>query len=294
MKVPSIRAGFAVPRYRWLGAAALAVVVIVPAVASTQGGAAPAEDKANGAMVVTWRAPSSTARIATPEVVSGPTQKNLEFVALSQACRFYDTRIAGVTAFTPNQSRDITVLDGGFPGSLGPCGVPTRAKAVDLSLSTLAGTPTAAGFTRIGPGGAAPSATVLQFGKGQGVSATTTSGLSADGKVRITSNGAGAGYVADLIGFWQEPIEGLVNADGTLLVGTGITLIEKSPTFLGDYIVTFDRPLIPNCAVVAIGDSSTTRFFSYALSNTSQWYFDARVYNSTAEVDSSFSFVVQC
>lgn len=292
MKVPSIRSAFArVRSHRWYGASALAILLVVPAVMPADGNASPAEDKAHAPQTITWQPSSPTSKAAVVELVQGPIPTDLQYVGLSQPCRFYDTRV-GSTPFAANEQREISVNDTLLPAGLGPCFVPTTAAAVDLSLSTIGGTATGTGFVRIGPGGVAPTATVLQFTKGQGVSVTTTTPISGS-FMRIKSFGAGAGYVADLLGYWQRPMFGVVNGDGTLADGSGITLLTKSVGFLGDYYITFDRQISPGCSVVATATDAGTRLVAQSV-NSTQWFFDVRAFNSTAEADGKFSFVVQC
>jgi hypothetical protein len=275
-------------RFGWYAATALVVVAAAPIVMSASGGAVPPHEKTPGDDPVTWSAPAAAEAL----LAVAPSQDNLEFVAFSVPCRFLDTRISG-GALAADTSRDLPVLDASLPVGLGPCGVPARAKAVSLSLSTIGGTPTGTGYARLGPGGVAPTATVLQFLAGQGISVTTNSPLSASSQVRLASFLSGSGYVGDLLGYWQQPVQGMITSAGTLSSGTGITQIQKSASFLGDYTITFDRTINPGCSVVVTGDSSGTRAFAYPVSSN-QWFIDMRAYNSTAEADGAFSLVAQC
>lgn len=277
-------------RMKWIGAASAgALLAVVALTGSASGG--PSDDKENDqSQVVTWQASDGT-RSVDAAVAVAPTQKNLEFVAFSAGCRFLDTRISG-GAFAADQFRDLSVLDAGIPAGLGPCGVPARAKAVQLSLSTIGGSPTATGYTRVGPGGVDPTATVLQFLAGQGVSVTTNATLSATGTLRVKSYLAGSGYTGDLLGYWQEPVWGRVSADGVLTAGSGVVSITKSTSFAGDYYIYTDRTLAASCAPAVMLEDSTTRVLGFV--SSTYLYVDVRFYASIAEADGTFNFLIQC
>jgi hypothetical protein len=282
------------PKGRLVGLASAGVLVgvfalqgLVPANATDGPAAEPAKNDKN--LVTTWTAPkeASSGRVSA---AAAPAQDNLEFVAFSTGCRVLDTRVAG-GAFTANSSRDIGVRDASLPVGLGPCGVPARAKAIQLSISTIGGSPAAAGYARVGPGGVAPTATVLQYVAGQGTSNTTTVPLNASTQFRLFSSAA-AGYVGDVLGYWQAPLWGRVAANGTLTSGSGVTSISKSTAFAGDYYIYFDRTVSPGCAPATMLEDSNTRVLGYV--SSTYLYVDVRNYASAAEQDGSFSFIVQC
>ena len=132
----------------------------------------------------------------------------------------------------------------------------------------------------------------LQFQKGLGSTATTVVPLNASSQVRITSAAAGAGYVGDLLGYYQAPLWGRVNADGTLAAGGGVTSITKSGSYAGDYYIYFDRTVSPSCAPAIMLESSDVRGFGFVSSN--YLYVDLRDYLSTTERDGGFDFILQC
>ena len=275
----------------------LLTVLLAPGLTSAGETFISTEDKlaaGDDSVVVTWSTADAAASAAAVEAQVGisaaPTASTLQFVAFSAACRFLDTRIAG-GAFARNESRDLGVLDANIPAGLGPCGVPARAKAVLLSLSALKGTTTAAGVAKVGPGGGA-TVMALQFQKALGSTATTVVPLNASSQVRITSAAAGAGYVGDLLGYYQAPIWGRVNADGTLAAGSGVTSITKSGSYAGDYYVYIDRTVGPNCAPAIMLEASNVRGFGFVSSN--YLYVDIRDYLTTNEADGAFDFILQC
>jgi hypothetical protein len=282
---------------RWLGTGIFLTTLAALSQASAEATSLSVEDKLAGgddSFVVTWSATDAAADEGAGEIPAlteaAPTGSHLEFVAFSSACRFLDTRIAG-GAFAKNESRDLGVLDANIPVGLGPCGVPARAKAVLLSLSAIKGSSTAAGIGKVGPGGGIPSP-ALQFAAGQGSTGTVVVPLNAASQIRVNSGGAAAGYMGDLLGYYQAPVLGRVSADGTLAWGSGVTSITKSGTWAGDYYIYTDRTLSPGCAAAVYVEDSTTRALGYVSSN--YIYVDLRAYNSTAEQDGNFEFAVQC
>lgn len=278
-------------RVKWSGvAASLGTVVALVAFTGAASGDSVNEKQDDRSQVVTWEAPPPLEAPAAL-VAAAPTQKHLEFVAFSTGCRFLDTRLAG-GPFAADESRDLSVLDASLPAGFGPCGVPARAKAVQLSLSTISLSPTGIGYARLGPGGVPPTATVLQFLEGQGASVTTNTTLDATGTLRLTSFVAGAGYVGDLLGYWQEPVWGRVSAAGILLAGSGVTSITKSSTYAGDYYIYIDRTVSPGCTPAIMLESNMVRAFGF-VSNT-YIYVDVREYITNTEADGAFSFVLQC
>lgn len=277
-------------RVRWSSvAASLATVVALFAFTGSANGDSTNEKQNDRSQVVTWEAPPPEESTALAAVA--PTQKHLEFVAFSIGCRFLDTRIAG-GSFAADESRDLGVRDASLPAGLGPCGVPARAKAVQLSLSTIALTPTGIGFARLGPGGVAPTATVLQFVAGQGATVTTSATLDASGRLRLASYSAGAGFVGDLLGYWQEPVWGRVTANGTLSSGSGVLSITKSTAFAGDYYIYIDRTVMPYCVPAIMLESNLVRAFGFV--TTSSIYVDVREYLTNNEADGAFNFILQC
>lgn len=178
---------------------------------------------------------------------------DLEFVALGAGCRVFDTR----SAFGPLPSgvqRTYSLKPGNaaVQGGSAGCGVPPSASAVDMSLSTLANSPTGTGFVRAGKGSAAPTATVLQFLRNQGTSVTTTVSLNSSEQIRLLASGANTGMTGDLLGYWERPLHASVASNGTLERGSGVVEVEESDTVDGIWVVTFERD-VSKCTPVAIG-----------------------------------------
>ena len=275
-----------------LAAAILAASMISPVVGTDETVPPGEKDPESLDGLVTWSGPPLQDRTDGGVLgAAAPGQFLMHYVALETGCRIYDTRVEGGT-FSSGEFRDVSVFDGDLPGGLGPCGVPGHAAAIAISLSTLNTTPTGTGFARVGPGGAAPQATVLQFRQGVGISVTTDVTLDVFGQFRLQSFGAGSGYAVDLLGYWETPVWGRVDADGTLIAGSGVTEIVKSTVFLGDYQVNFDRVISPHCSAAVSMEDFDVRLFSEP--GSSSWFFDVRDFDSVDEADGGFSFVLSC
>ncbi|CAN5524746.1 hypothetical protein BH10ACT1_BH10ACT1_07230 [soil metagenome] len=114
-------------------------------------------------------------------------------------CRAYDSRNDG-GALAPNEQ-----VDGFFTGAETDCPVPEGASAVEASVSAVA--PSAAGYARIRPFGAAqPNATFLNYSKAQGTTNTGSLGLSEDGGLTLKNFRGPANYVIDVQGSWSPVI----------------------------------------------------------------------------------------
>jgi hypothetical protein len=275
-----------------LAAAILAASMISPVIGTDETVPPGEKDPENLDGVVTWSGPPSEERDEVGILgAAAPSQFLMHYVALDTGCRILDTRVDGGN-FSSGEFRDVPVFDGDLPEGLGPCGVPGHAAAVAISLSTLNTTPTGTGFARVGPGGQAPRATVLQFRKEVGISVTTDVTLDFSGQFRLQSFGAGSGYVVDLLGYWETPVWGRVAADGTLIAGSGVTEVVKSTVFLGDYSVVFDRQISPHCSAAVSMEEDEVRLFSTP--GASSWFFDVRDFDSIDEADGGFSFVINC
>lgn len=175
---------------------------------------------------------------------------DLEFVALDAGCRVFDTRGAQGPLLS-NVDRAYSVTDGAVPGQGGAargCGIPASARAVDVSLSTLADSPTGTGFLRAGIGGRTPTATVLQFRRGQGISATHVVPLDDQERFTLRVSGANTGMVGDVLGYWESTLHATVDFGGSLIKGNGVT--QVSSTAGNNRMVTFDRD-VSRCTAVA-------------------------------------------
>ena len=87
--------------------------------------------------------------------------------------------------------------------------------------------------------------------------------------------------MGDLLGYYQTPVMGRVDADGTLSDGSGVTSVTKSGSYVGDYYVYIDRTLGPGCAPAITVEDANIRGFGYVCST--YLYVDLRNYISTAE-----------
>jgi hypothetical protein len=152
--------------------------------------------------------------LAVPTAAPPTPSTELSFMLFDAGCRLSDTRSAvpsgifGQGAVKTYSATDPNLTAQGG-ASLG-CNVPLEAAAIEVSISTAAGSPTATGYLRAGPGPnqIAPQSTVLQFLKGQATSVTTPVALDEDGDFNIQVNGAKAHVVVDVIGYWA-PVHSL-------------------------------------------------------------------------------------
>lgn len=288
-------------RTRRLGLAALAVVAV--AALGTQTVLAGGDDPVSvqqGApeMEETWNIEDP----GSASIAAGAS--NLEFVALSTGCRIFDTRVAG-GMFNVGQSRDLSVANASVPGQggkAGGCNIPAHAAAVDLSLSTTSGSPTGSGYVRVGPGGVAPTATVLQFLANQGTSVTTTAPLATNDTMRISVNLAKSHLVGDVLGYWQRTLHATVSSAGVLVRGSGVISIDHSLT--GFYTVRFERD-ITECTMVAtpavgVSDVSGVDARVQAVINgtsgvsAQEVFAHVHGYNNTTTVNKQIQITVEC
>lgn len=236
-------------------------------------------------------------RSATASPAALDPGQNIEFVALSPTCRMIDTRKSG-GFLAAGASRDFSALN--------PCSaIPENAVAVDVSLSTIGGTPSNSGFAQVGPALSTPSATVLQYLKNQGTSVTTTIPLEFGG-IRVKANGGGTHLAIDVLGYWQRTMHASIAPDGDdpdtdpdVFAASGLVTLGTDPETPGLYFLEFDRDISP-CSVAAspeaFQDTQVTRvtagigvdeFGSFVM-------VDIRSYNGTEDVDGAFELVVEC
>jgi hypothetical protein len=239
--------------------------------------------------VVTWSAEDDTDAAALPAGAN-----SLEFVSLANGCRVFDTRVHG-PAFGGGTTRGFGMLDsdlvaqGGNPAG---CGIPEHAAAVDISLSTIGGSPTAAGFLRAGPFPATPTATVLQFLRGQGTSVTTTVGLE-DAIMNVRILGGTTHIAGDVVGYWQRKLHATVFDFGNLVTGSGVTSITHNST--GFYVVEFERD-VSECTPVATPATVTPDVRARAELNgpVGEVFVIIQDFDSTTPLDKKFQLVMAC
>jgi hypothetical protein len=200
-----------------------------------------------GSSTVTW-AEGDPVAPGEPEIgaLLAAGASSVDRVVLGAGCRVFDTRFgAAPGVLAAGTSKDFSVTDAAIPaqgGSASGCGIPADAVAVDLSLSTVGNTPTAAGFLRVGPGGTTPTATVLQFLAGQGTSVGTSTKLSATETLRVAAFVGSTHLVGDVLAYYRGPLHATVASDGVLFSGAGVASVTKS-TSAGTYFVNFDRDI---------------------------------------------------
>jgi hypothetical protein len=235
------------------GAAAglLVVGAGVPAVFALSGG----PDLAPGAAelrqgqadaATTWRA--GEPRSTDVQVAALPAgASSVQRVVLGAGCRLFDTRAGSTPAvITAGAFRDFSTQNASLVaqgGSATGCNIPTDATAIELSLSTVGGSPTKPGLLRAGAGGAAPTATVLQFLAGQGTSVTTSVPLNGAEELRVAAAGGATHVVGDALAYYRGVLNATVDVNGVLFAGTGVAAIDKLQGSLGTYYVTFNRSI---------------------------------------------------
>jgi hypothetical protein len=233
-------------------AAILVGVVAVPAVradGSSDLAARMADLRSTQAGTTVWSAGDPLAPGAAGiDVASLPVgAKSVQRVVLAAGCRVFDTR--GGTSPGPiaaGSFKDFSMLDANTAaqgGNGSGCGIPADAVAVDLSISTVGTSPTAAGYLRAGPGGTAPTATVLQFLKGQGTSVTTSVLLSGADAIRVAAFTGSTNVVGDVLAYYRGVLHATVDSDGLLFKGNGVASVVKYEGGLGQYYVNFDRDI---------------------------------------------------
>lgn len=257
-----------------------------------------AEQAGDGDFTVTYSAEAHASRSAGDTRATNPVS-DMDFVGLPTGCRIFDTRKAQGPLIV-NVGRDYSVAAAKMAsqgGKAGGCGIPDSAVAVDMSLSTLANSPTGTGFVRLGRAGAAPTATVLQFLKNQGTSVTTTSPLNGMA-VRVQAFNANAGMTGDILGYWQEPMHATVTEHGQLLRGKGVAEVRKSTVYSGSYIIEFERN-VSACTPVATVETSFQDAVLVGTSLNSPTLVPHEVFVRAMDlnadsIDREFSLVVEC
>jgi hypothetical protein len=219
-------------------------------------------------------------------------------VALPAGCRIFDTRTS--TKIAAGTSRDFSVLDGSLAGQGGNaagCAIPADAVSVEVSMSTTGGSPTAAGFLRAGPGGTAPTATVLQFLAGQGTSVTTTVGLSASSTMRVAAFNGGTHVVADVLSYNRKILRATVSAGGSLSRGQGVSSTYVYNALTGYYIVQFERD-VQECTPVVSADTGSSSARVYGVLNgpsvPREVFVYSLAYNSTTTSAAGFQLTMAC
>ena len=283
---------------RWIIGAAIACVVAATPIAAQSLSPSSAVDDAGatGERTVVW-----TADDAIQPRSLGAGQTSAEFVLLPTGCRIFDTRSTAGGPIAASGSRDFSVLNASVPaqgGKAGGCAIPADAVAVQMTLSTVSGSPTAVGGLRLGPGGAAPTATVLQFAKSQGTSAAATAGLSVTSTIRVAAFGGATHVIGDVTGYYRKVLKATVNANGTVALQSGVATssIFGDPDVTGFYIVEFERDVSECVPVVTPLTSSSTVRVSAILNGPSgrEVFVLVRGYNDTIATAGAFQLTMSC
>jgi Tol biopolymer transport system component len=179
-------------------------------------------------------------------------------------CRIADTRLVGgaltgaVRTFTVTGTGPAS--QGGNPGG---CGIPASATAVVVSLSAVA--PSGPGYLRAWPADEAPpTATLVNYWGGQGVTNTTTVKLSASDQITVRNFTSGAHLVIDVTGYYEPSGFRFVSttpcrlvdsrAVGGLLTGADRTFgtLGRSPASQGGAVTGCRVPYGAQAAVVSL------------------------------------------
>jgi len=136
--------------------------------------------------------------------VTPPTPTPVGFHLFDSGCRLADTRATSAIGGT-NRTFS-TLLTAAQGGNAGGCAVPVGAAAVEVSISTVGGSPNKAGYIRAGAT-VDPTNTVLQFLQGQGTSVTTTVAVNQTTDpdtfvVKVNGATVVTHVVVDVLGYW--------------------------------------------------------------------------------------------
>jgi len=280
------RAGFVL-----LGLALLVGVLAVPAMSalSTE---QPAYVAPSGADLVPYAAPAST-------------DSELEFIRISP-CRIADTRAAGGN-FAANEARNFQVKGttgfSGQGGTSGGCNIPDGAAAVEFTFTAVDQTGT--GWMRMQPWAnimlVDPKATLLDYSTAlnatNSVIVPVCVGNSCASDLNVKNYGASSGLLIDVTGYFAPELFAVVNTDGTLSRGSGVTSASKIST--GSYQVIFDRD-ITQCAFTATRGQPGTGtvgfgFIDVALrAGTTNGVFVKTADSAATQTDVSFHLRVDC
>lgn len=198
-------------------------------------------------------------------------------------CRAFDTR--GGAPLAANASRGFyiggtaTFVTQGGPS--GGCGVPTFAKGVVLSLTSL--NASANGSLSVGPVGTAPVGYAVSFQQGVPATASVTSRLGPQANLLVKAVGAATNVVGDVTGYYSSQVGGIIDFNGDIYSNSGafVSAEKWSPTSVGLYTVTVDRD-ITYCAILT-STSATTDVYSHGwLAGTRSFHISSWALNADA------------
>lgn len=231
-----------------------------------------------------------------PVTASANTPSYLEdvFVPLDP-CRFIDTRSGG-GQLAANSSRNffVTGTTGflGQGGKSGGCGIPSAAKAVVFSITSVntTGNGRLVGYPT---GSAVPNSTTLSYHSGDKDTSAGTVKLGSGGKMSIKNFDFKTDIVVDVAGYYVPPIEGMVAPDGSLYNNNG-RLVSAVRNSTGNFTVTVDKD-VTYCSPTVTGYSGYVYASAYAF-NTNKvqvyvWYLSG---GTQTAYDGYFYLKVDC
>jgi len=188
----------------------------------------------------------------------------------------------------------------GQGGTSGGCGIPIGATAIS---ATVTATDTSShGYMRVWPAGLPEPGTVTlsypQTAFSTSAGATISLATKTARSITVRNNGGSANLIIDVAGYYNQPLEALIDSGGAIVSGTSRIVSTTHPS-VGAYTVTFDTN-VRNCAVTAspynvfhyattgLSDSSTPNKVSVYL-----WQLDGTTHAETL-ADYEFFISVSC
>ncbi|MEO3938401.1 hypothetical protein V3N99_16810 [Dermatophilaceae bacterium Soc4.6] len=187
----------------------------------------------------------------TADVVidASATLPSTTFSPLTMPERLLDTR-AGTTV--DSDFRDLGAEPANASLTLSVAGrgsIPSGAKAVVLNVTAVG--PTGTGYTSVYPGGGAPNASNLNYGRGEIVGNLVVAPLSSTGGVCLTTAGVSTNLVVDVTGYLTADVPSVTAACPSLAVNTSPDSVRSQLVYRSGLqkVVGDDRVAVVVCSV---------------------------------------------
>lgn len=171
---------------------------------------------------------------------SSPTES--VFVPITP-CRIVNTATSGAGKLGPNVTRAYESQGNtSSQGGAAACGIPSTASALEINMT--APLANSDGYLRVAPAGVAiPNATFMNYVAGFNASNAGTIAVTkgTGNNFQVKSFNSSTHVVIDVLGYYVDDLFAVVEGNGTLVRGNGVTSVVKAGT--GDYRVVFDRNL---------------------------------------------------
>lgn len=235
---------------RALGCALAVGAIALGTVAASSPGVAAA-----GANTAVASAPAEPNGNANPDADVTPAFQTpgriseMTFVPVNP-CKLVDTRFGG-GAFSNGETRSYNARGtgslAGQGGSSTGCGIPGNAAALQVTVAAV--NPTGPGYLQLNAADqTSPGISWLNYVKGVGSSVGAMVNLSQPGlkAFKVRNVGAKTDVAVLVAGYYIAPLAASVNSNGTLNIGSRVTLARQVPGFANNYEVIFDRS-VTNC-----------------------------------------------